>query len=277
MKTQIGRHFEVVPSLQAKARAPFAFTLIELLVVIAIIAILAGMLLPALGKAKAKALDISRRSNLKQLQVCWHMYVGDNNDIMPPTSTNPLGGNEFESVEPSWAVGNTKRDTNTAKLERGVLFPYNTSARIYRCPADKTTVAGHPNVLRTRSYQMDALLNMTYDGGNPPWDPPSWNKRKSGELANPSGVLTFIDSHPLTGDSAEFAQAFKEGTTGTDAWSCFPGELHNRGGNLAFADGQAQHWPWRWSRKVPAGVTTPIVAGADTLDFQRIKAVFSLP
>jgi len=74
------------PGCSFRQRPPAAFTLIELLVVIAIIAILAAMLLPVLGKAKSKSQDISWRNNLRQLQLCWNLYVDDNNQAMPPMS-----------------------------------------------------------------------------------------------------------------------------------------------------------------------------------------------
>jgi prepilin-type N-terminal cleavage/methylation domain-containing protein/prepilin-type processing-associated H-X9-DG protein len=255
------------------------FTLIELLVVIAIISILASMLLPVLSKAKAKAQSAACMSNLRQLQLCWNLYVDDNDDRLPPSriDTYALGA---RSLEPSWAVGDARYDTNTANLERGVLFPYNRSVGIYHCPASKTTVVGHPTLPRTRTYQLDTLLNQWYNGGVPPWYPDPWEKRKFSDLVTPppTGVLTFIDAHP-NGQTAAFVISMAwpgANTPDGDAWGDLPGEQHNRGANLAFADGHVEHFRWRWSRSnyAPSGEVYPLKNGEDRADFQRIKDVF---
>jgi len=253
------------------ATPPFAFTLIELLVVIAIIAILASLLLPALAKAKQKAQGMACMSNLKQLQLCWVLYGHDNNDVMPPSSTIFFNGNLHRDVEPSWAVGDAVRDTNTTNLQRGVLFPYNKTVGIYRCPGDKSTVEHHPSLLRTRTYELDCLLNSTVDGRIPPWFAAAgWMKHKVSELVTPSptGVFTFIDSHPGTADGAQFILMIKE-AFGQDQWASLPGEQHNRGANLAFADGHAELKRWRWSRKVDSDPSPVNVE--DRADFQYLK------
>src|SRR6185503_11551897 len=91
-----------------------AFTLIELLVVIAIIAILAGLLLPALSKANGKAQSISCLNSLKQLQLAWNMYADDNNDKTPPNKSVNMS-----NVNGSWVLGNAQTDRTTTNLEKG--------------------------------------------------------------------------------------------------------------------------------------------------------------
>src|SRR5205823_6391868 len=120
--------------------APAGSTLIELLVVIAILAILAALLLPGLHRAKAQALSVACLNNLKQLQLCSHLYALDNQDSLPPNdfmynvdTLLPLPG--FNAVM-SWCPGDARSVSTATNIEAGLLYSYNTSPAIYHCPAD---------------------------------------------------------------------------------------------------------------------------------------------
>lgn len=217
--------------IKARSRG---FSLMELLVVIAIIAVLAGLLLPALSKAKTKGLQISCLNNLKQLSLCWIMYADDNDGRLAPN--NVKGAMGEEASDDSWVVGDARLDRSTTNIQNGKLFKYNRSAAIYRCPADRSHVTRSPSVLRTRSYSISTGIAHE-------------NRQKQIKYVRSFSELT--DPMPVNASVFldEDACSIQNGAIGIEPrefyhWN-LPASRHNNAGTITFADGHAELWKWR--------------------------------
>jgi len=110
-------------------RGSAGFTLIELLVVIAIIGILAGILLPVLGKAKESARQVQCASNLKQVGLAINMYASDNGGSFPTGGSSATG------------IASSTTDAPNELYSLGKLFDqYVTDRKVFKCPSDTSVV-----------------------------------------------------------------------------------------------------------------------------------------
>lgn len=237
------------------------FTLIELLVVLGIILLLAGLILPAVAKARGKGRAAACLSNQRQLGLAWMLYAQDNQDWLAynfgaaDTKKTVAQGQYLNWVNNvmSWELD--AENTNTALIAAGGLGPYcGKGADIFRCPADYVLsdlqkAAGWN--ARVRSVSMNAMMGYAgqFTKGGTNLNNPEYRQFfKESDIPNASRLFVFIEEHPDSINDGYFLNNLEN-----LEWMDSPASYHDGAANITFADGHAELHRWLFrSTKPPA-------------------------
>lgn len=235
-----------------------------------IITILVSLLSASLNHTKSRALRINCLDNEKQLQLAWTLYADENDDGLPlnKTGLGPLSHGLFNrrNSTNSWVAGNPREDLDTESIKQGTLFRYAKTPALYRCPGDRSSVAGHRDILRTRSYAMSAYLR----GDNEGLDPRV--KSKLSDIVSPEKIFVFLEEHEFSIWNSSFLVIPKDKfNLSSGMWSSTPADRHHQGCNLSFADGHVEYWRWFSPKK--ANLNNLVTTNPKELgDLRRLQA-----
>jgi prepilin-type N-terminal cleavage/methylation domain-containing protein/prepilin-type processing-associated H-X9-DG protein len=241
-------------------RHSVGFTLIELLVVIAIIAILAGMLLPALSKAKEKAAGTKCLSNNKQLQLAWSLYAGDYDDrICRNGGATPLANSNNTwcaawmrpGGAPTWPYV-PGYETNTDLFMHGQLGRYAVNPAIFKCPSDKYIFPGAVGTY-ARSVSMNNWMNGSARPSAALAPNPVYTRLT--QMGKPTDLYVFVHEDVNSIDDGYFAIDLDPANNGSWNNSNRPAAMHNGSTTLGFADGHVEFHKWDALQISTANVT----------------------